>query len=112
MDEGVLVVVWGLSMIAGAFVAYKIDRSNVQLRHEIQIGIEKMASKSMPDIPDIDEIREEIEDIISNTMGQMRTPQIADHLGAILQQWAQVKLAKEMNSMELPTLPEVIPPAE
>tara|TARA_R110000737_G_scaffold101530_2_gene135214 strand:- start:742 stop:1089 length:348 start_codon:yes stop_codon:yes gene_type:complete len=99
MDEGIMMAVLGLCVVGVAFLAYRFEKSNIQLRHEIQLGIEKIESKTVPDFPTLEELREEVEDIISSSMGQMRTPQIADHLGAILQQWAQVKLAKEMQSM-------------
>jgi len=36
----------------------------------------------------------------------MRTPQIADHIGAMLQQYAQFRMAKEMNAIQQ-TLPGV-----
>jgi len=40
----------------------------------------------------------------------MRTPQIADHLGAVFQQWAQFKMAKEMNQMNMASqLTEAVP---
>ena len=94
-----MAAILGLCVIGAAFLAYRFEKSNIQLRHEIQLGIEKIDSKVIPDFPTLDELREEVEDIIASSMGQMRTPQIADHLGAILQQWAQVKLAKEMQSM-------------
>jgi len=110
MDEGIMWVVLGVSMALMGFLAYKIDKSNTAVRHEIQIGIEKLASKGFPDFPDIEELREEVEDIISEAMGSMRTPQIADHLGAVFQQWAQFKMQKEMHQMNVATqLTESIP---
>jgi len=101
MDEGMMWVLLGLCVALMGFLAYKIDKSNTAVRHEIQIGIEKLASKGIPDFPDIQELREEVEDIISEAMGSMRTPQIADHLGAVFQQWAQFKMQKEMHQMNL-----------
>ena len=83
------------------FLAYKIDKSHIAVRHEIQIGIEKLASQGFPDFPDIEVLREEVEDIISEAMGSMRTPQMADHLGAVFQQWAQIKIQKEMHQMSV-----------
>ena len=110
MDEGMVWVVLGLSVALMGFLAYKIDKSNTAVRHEIQIGIEKLASKGFPDFPDIEEMREEVEDIIQSTMGAMRTPQIADHLGAVFQQWAQFKMQKEMHQMNVANqLVEAVP---
>ena len=39
-------------------------------------------------------------DLIQDTIGSMRTPQIADHLGAVLQQWANMKMQKEMYALQ------------
>ena len=110
MDEGMVWVLMGLCVALMGFLAYKIDKSNTAVRHEIQIGIEKLASKGIPDFPDIEELREEVEDIIQSTMGAMRTPQIADHLGAVFQQWAQFKMQKEMHQMNVAQqLTEAVP---
>jgi|TARA_R110000824_G_scaffold383859_2_gene577575 hypothetical protein len=112
MDEGMMMAVLGLCVLGVAFLAYRFEKSNLQLRHEIQQGILKIESKTLPDFPTLDELRDEVEDIIASSMGQMRTPQIADHLGAILQQWAQVKLAKEMQSMNPASMLESVTQAE
>jgi len=104
MDEGTMGAVLGLLIIAGAFLAYRIEKTNIALKHEIQLGIEKLEKKAIPDFPDIDELMDEVQGIITETIGQMRVPTIADNLGAILQNWAQVKMAKEMSSLQ-PSLP-------
>lgn len=106
MDEGTMGAVLGLLIIAGAFLAYRIEKTNTQLKHEIQLGIEKLEKKAIPDFPDIDELMDEVQGIITETIGQMRVPTIADNLGAILQNWAQVKMAKEMQSLQNPILPD------
>ena len=112
MDEGMMVAVLGLCVACVAFLAYRFEKSNMLLRHEVQQGILKIESKTLPDFPTLDELRDEVEDIIAQSMGQMRTPQIADHLGAILQQWAQVKLAKEMNAMNPASMIESVAQTE
>jgi len=106
MDEGIMGAVLGLLLIAGAFLAYRIEKTNTQLKHEIQLGIEKLEAKAIPTFPDIDELMDEVQGIITETIGQMRVPTIADNLGAILQNWAQIKMAKEMNAMQNPILPD------
>jgi len=100
MDEGLMGAVLGLLIISGAFLAYRIEKSQIALRHEIQLGIEKLEKKAIPEFPDIDELMDEVQGIITETIGAMRVPTIADNLGAILQNWAQVKMAKEMQSMQ------------
>ena len=51
--------VLGLLIIAGAFLAYRIEKTQVQLRHEIQLGIEKLEKKAVPDFPDIEELMDQ-----------------------------------------------------
>jgi len=63
-----------------------------------------LAEKTIPDIPDFDELRESLEDLIAETIGSMRTPQLADHLGAMAQQFFQMKMAKQMQEMNLGSL--------
>lgn len=99
MDEGIVGALLGLLIIAGAYFAYRIDKTNTELKHEIQLGIEKLEAKAIPEFPDIDELMDEVQGIITETIGQMRVPTIADNLGAILQNWAQVKMAKEMQAL-------------
>ena len=45
----------------------------------------------------IDGIREELLDVVNSTIQQMRPPNIADHLGGILNQFAQMKMMKMMQ---------------
>ena len=106
MDEGIMAAVLSFLIIAGAFLAYRMEKTQIALKHEIQLGIEKLEKKAIPDFPDIDELMDEVQSIITDTIGQMRVPTIADNLGAILQNWAQVKMAKEMQSMQMPALQE------
>ena len=112
MNEGTMGAVLGLLIIAGAFLAYRIEKTQVQLRHEIQLGIEKLEKKAIPDFPDIDELMDEVQSIITETIGAMRVPTIADNLGNILQNWAQMKMAKEMQSMNAFTQLETVDKGE
>ena len=100
MDEGTMGAVLGLLIIAGAFLAYRIEKTNIALKHEIQLGIEKLEKKAIPEFPDIDELMDEVQNIITDTIGAMRVPTIADNLGNILQNWAQMKMAKEMSALQ------------
>ena len=100
MDDGIMGVVWGLLFIGGGFLAYRIEKCNVQIKHQLEIGIQKIESKGIPTL-DIEELRAELEDLIAESIGSMRQPQMIDHLGGILQQWAQIKFAKEMQTMNM-----------
>jgi len=45
----------------------------------------------------VDAMRVEVGNIIEDLMGTMRTPTIADHLGGVISQFAQVRLMKMMK---------------
>jgi len=99
MDDVWVGVLLALSVIAGAFFAWRMEKNAVVLRHEIGISVAKLEAKVLPEFPNFDEVVENLEDLITETIGNMRTPQVADHIGAMAQQWLQFKLAKEMNSL-------------
>jgi len=45
----------------------------------------------------VEELKDEMGQIIEDLMGSMRTPTIADHLGGVISQFAQVRLMKMMQ---------------
>jgi hypothetical protein len=112
MDEGTVAVVLALCVACVAFVAWMIEKNSRRLEDEIRKSVHILEQSASKEFPNIDEMMASIEDLIHDTVGSMRTPQIADHLGAILQQWAQVKFAKEMNAMQslLPVQADEIEP--
>tara|TARA_R110002072_G_scaffold98096_2_gene215970 strand:+ start:178 stop:525 length:348 start_codon:yes stop_codon:yes gene_type:complete len=111
MDEGTVGLVLGLCVACVAFLAWRIERQGYALQAKVDETAAKIEAKTHPDIPDFGELREDLEDLITETIGSMRTPQIADHIGAVLAQWAQVKMHKEMQAMQMvPTLADAIQP--
>ena len=106
MDEGTIGLVLGLCVACVAFLAWRFA-----LQAKVDHAVGKIEQKAIPDIPDFAELREDLEDLIQDTIGSMRTPQIADHIGAVLSQWAQIKFAKEMQAMQagsiLPSMPDI-----
>tara|TARA_B100000459_G_scaffold59372_1_gene32337 strand:+ start:186 stop:509 length:324 start_codon:yes stop_codon:yes gene_type:complete len=53
----------------------------------------------------VDAMRDEVGGIIEDLMASMRTPTIADHLGGVISQFAQIQLMKTMKAegmMEMP----------
>ena len=116
MDEGTVGLVLGLCVACVAFLAWRIERQGFALQAKVDSAVGKIESKAIPDIPDFTELREDLEDLITETIGSMRTPQIADHIGAVLNQWAQIKFAKEMQAMQsgslLQTVADVVMPDE
>jgi len=113
MDEGTLGLVLGLCVASVAFLAWRIERQAAMLRLDLAQAVAIVDQKALPDIPDFTELREDLEDLIQETIGTMRPPQIMDHLGGIMAQWAQFKMAKEMNALQMPTaLADVVNPAD
>tara|TARA_Y100000401_G_scaffold116805_1_gene123503 strand:+ start:3490 stop:3816 length:327 start_codon:yes stop_codon:yes gene_type:complete len=56
----------------------------------------------------VDAMRAEVADIVADIMGGMRPPTIADHLGGVLAQFAQIKMMKELERSGLaPMTPEI-----
>ena len=106
MDGGTVAALMGLFAAAVAFLAWRIERQAILLKLELAQATAKIEEKTFPEIPDFDELRESLEDLIADTIGSMRTPQLADHLGAMAQQFFQMKMAKQMQEMGslLPTM--------
>ena len=92
-------VVLGLCVACVAFLAWRIEKHGMNLKMQMIESASALEEKSFPDIPDFDELRESLEDLIAETIGSMRTPQLADHLGAMAQQFFQMKMAKQMQEM-------------
>ena len=46
----------------------------------------------------MDEMKEEVGGMVMDVVGQMRPPSIADHLGGVLAQFAQIKMMKSLES--------------
>jgi len=104
MLEVFLGVSIGVVLVSVAIIWWRLERNAFIIQHALESSSRdvklSMDSATLPDIPTLEDFREEIQDIIQDTIGSMRTPQMADHLGAILQQWAQVKMHKEMAALQ------------
>ena len=100
MDEATVGVVLGLGVALTAIVWHLTERTAHRIEQKMTDAVSKIEKKTFDlDLPDVDEMREAVEEIIADQLGTMRTPQLADHLGAILQQWAQVKMQKDIHRM-------------
>jgi hypothetical protein len=104
MDEGMMGALSALLVACVAFLAWRIEKHALTVRQDLDRSVQQLAEKTIPDIPDFDELRESLEDLIAETIGSMRTPQLADHLGAMAQQFFQMKMAKQMQDMNLGSL--------
>lgn len=96
----VLVGVWsGVNVACIALIWWRMEKNAILLRHEIAEAASNLKSLDLNSSL-VDDVRDEINDAIEGAIGNMRTPQLADHLGAILSQWAQIKMAKEMQTLQ------------
>ncbi len=108
MGEGTFMEQWVLGMLFG-FVIIGFIALAIRLE-KCHSSIAVMASNLHSSLKDdirgaseetsdnfIDGIREELLDVVNNTIQQMRPPNIADHLGGILNQFAQMKMMKMMQ---------------
>ena len=100
MDEGTMGLVLGLCVASVAFLAWRIERQGFALQAKLHDATAQLSSITTPDFPDLEELRESLEDLVTDTIGQMRTPQLADHLGAMAQQFFQMKMAKQMAEFQ------------
>ncbi len=96
----------GLCVAAVAFLAWRIEKHGINLKMQLVESAADLGANVAVEVPDFDELRESLEDLIAETIGSMRTPQLADHLGAMAQQFFQMKMAKQMQEMGtlLPTM--------
>lgn len=110
MEEVWLGAVLAVCVGCVAFLAYRMEKNANALRHELALSVAKLDSKTFPEIPDFNEMREGLEDLIEETIGSMRVPQAADHIMAMAQQWFQIKMAKQMEGFQMPTEPQLEAP--
>jgi len=98
MDAGTVGTVLGINAALVALLWWRMEKNAMLLSLEL----EKTAASIAIEPPSFENLKEDLSDLIHDTIGEMRPPAIADHLGGILSQWAQIKFAKEMQAMNLP----------
>ena len=102
MEEWILGLLLGLLCCGFVFLAFRLERCHssigrmaetlhLNLKEDIS-NVSILTSDSF-----IDGIKEELLDVVNETINSMRPPNIADHLGGILQQFAQMKMMKMMQ---------------
>ena len=63
-----LAAVLGPFAASVAFLAWRIERQAILLKLELAQATAKIEEKSFPEIPDFDELRESLEDLIADTI--------------------------------------------
>jgi hypothetical protein len=107
MVEVSLGLLWGMGTVWVALIWWRLERNALILKHELNDARRAVEAATPTDL-NITALREELEDLITETIGSMSPPSIADHLGGVLAQWAQLKMMKEVQNAQL----EHPPPAE
>jgi hypothetical protein len=103
----VWLAVWsGLNVASIALIWWRLEKNAILMRHEIESSARTLAKAAGDPSEIVDSLADELQSVIGEAMGNFRTPQLADHLGAILSQWAQIKMAKEMQNFT-PATPEI-----
>lgn len=102
MEQWVLGMLFGFVIIGFIALAIRLEKCHSSiavmasnLHSSLKDDIRGASEETSDNF--IDGIREELLDVVNNTIQQMRPPNIADHLGGILNQFAQMKMMKMMQ---------------
>lgn len=98
----------GVVLVAVAIIWWRLERNAFIIKHSLESSSttlkHSMDRASDFDMPTLEDFREEMQDLIQDTLGAMKTPQMGDHIGGALaagfQQWMQIKMHKEMQSIQ------------
>ena len=106
MVEVSLGVLWGMGCVWVALIWWRLEKNALSLKHELNQAKSSIENAS-PTNFNLADLKAELEDLIAETIGSMQPPSIADHLGGVLAQWAQIKLMREAQSIQnQPVIPE------
>jgi len=108
MVEVSLGVFWGMGVLFTALIWWRLEKNALIFKHEMAQA-RSLIEQANPEGLNMADLREELEDLIGQTIGSMSPPSIADHLGGVLAQWAQLKLMREAQTMQGPPIIEQPP---
>ena len=102
MDEIVLGIVLGLLFMAVVALGLRLEachRGIVQMADNLQTAFKRDIEEASLNTSDsfVDTIREDLLDTVNEVIQNMQPPTVLDHLGGVLQQFAQMKLMKAMK---------------
>lgn len=87
-----------LFLLLGLILAFNIGLLWALRRCEALLhGLEFTAGTLDPSSA-VDAMREEVGDLVAEVVGSMRPPTIADHLGGVMAQFAQMRMMKMMQA--------------
>lgn len=101
MVEVSLGLFWGMGCVWVALIWWRLERNALILKHELNVA-KASIENATPTSFNVADLKTELEDLIADTIGSMQPPSIADHLGGVLAQWAQIKMMREAQNMQGP----------
>lgn len=87
-----------LFVLLGLLVAFNIGLFIAIKRCEDLLTSISYDAKALDPDTTVDALRDEVGSLVQEIMGSMRPPTIADHLGGVLSQFAQMRLMKMMQA--------------
>lgn len=93
-----------LFALLGLLVAFNIGHLTTLKRCEnalLALTLESKALTSFDPGAILDEVRAEMAELVGDLVGQMRVPTVADHLGGVLAQFAQMRMVRQMQEAGL-----------
>ena len=90
-----------LFVMLGLLVAFNVGHLLTLKRCETALYALTIESKALTDFKPselIEQMKEETLDLVHDVMGQMKTPSIADHLGGVVAQFAQMRMMRMLQS--------------
>ena len=90
-----------LFVMLGLLVAFNVGHLLTLTRCETALFALTMESKALTQFDPsaiIEDMREDLAGIVQDMVGGMRTPTVADHLGGMMAQFAQMRMMKMMNA--------------
>ena len=100
-----------LLILLGLMLAFNIGHFVTLNKCERALLALSMESKKLTDYDpteSVDLIRQEIEEIVGDTLAQIQTPTALDHIGGIFAQFAQMKMMRQAQEMGM--LPDELEP--
>ncbi len=89
-----------LFVILGLLVAFNVGHFLTLRRCEGALLALTMESRKLTDFDPgsiLEDVREEVVDVVTSMVNQMRPPTVADHLGGVVAQFAQMRMMKMLR---------------
>ncbi len=103
MEEWLLGVILGTLAIGIIGLAIRLEKCHAgilvmaeNLKEAFKHDVEEASLRTSDSF--VDTIREDLLDVVQGVIGNMQPPTVMDHLGGVIQQFAQMKMMKMMKA--------------